>query len=131
MYCPKCGKYNSEGKVVCMYCGAHMNSSENNGTDEKKGFYQSDAWKNSQKGQAKKSYPNYYKEDKTGTGILMAIFLGIIGLFIGLSNYPQGTYSRQSFISGWIKGFIIEIVIVVVLILMVACGVGCVLCSYY
>ena len=128
MYCQKCGKYNSEDKTVCMYCGHHMKS-EASGISEKKGFYDSDIWSKNSKPQNKKSYPNYYKEDKYSMGFLLAIFLGIIGLIIGLSSYPQGTYSRESFISGWIKGLILEILLAVILILMVACGVGCVLCS--
>lgn len=42
-------------------------------------------------------------------GILFAIFLGLIGLIIGICMYKGGTVERDTFISGWWKGFFISL----------------------
>ena len=125
MYCQKCGKYNSEDKEVCMYCGHHMKDLDNSAGKQKKSFYEGSAWQN------KQSYQRRDGEDKTGVGIVLSIFLGLIGLLIGLGLYPSYSYSRETFIKGWVKGFIIEIVIAVILSIAVICAGTCMLQRYY
>lgn len=50
-------------------------------------------------------------KDKKIVGVLMGMFLSLIGLVIGLLLYPEKTEERETFMNGWIKGFIITIVI--------------------
>lgn len=39
-----------------------------------------------------------YNESKTGIGVVLGLFLGIIGLIIGICIYPEGTVARKTFI---------------------------------
>ena len=47
-------------------------------------------------------------------GVLFALFLGVIGLLIGMCMYPQNSYERITFVSGWIKTFVICIAVAAV-----------------
>ncbi len=38
---------------------------------------------------------------KVGVGVVLALFLGIIGLIIGLLLYPNASYERKTFLKGW------------------------------
>lgn len=63
-------------------------------------------------------------EDKTVIGIVCALFLGLIGLIIGLVLY-EGE-ERESFLSGWIKTFIITSIVAVILtIIIVSIAMSC------
>lgn len=53
-----------------------------------------------------------YNESKVGIGVVCALFLGIIGLIIGL--YPEGTVSRQTFMKGWLWKFFTTLIVGVV-----------------
>lgn len=48
------------------------------------------------------SLANSYYESKTGVGVLMALFLGFLGLIIGLLLYPAGSNSRSTFLTSWV-----------------------------
>ena len=63
-------------------------------------------------------------------GILMSIFLGIIGLVIGLLLYQDGN-ERSTFISGWLKGLWISIGIAVALVLITSCSTCSLIGKYY
>lgn len=54
------------------------------------------------------------QESKTAMGVLFALFLGVIGLLIGMCMYPQNSYERKTFVSGWIKTFVICIAVAAV-----------------
>ena len=105
MFCERCGKYNSDSEVKCKYCGGPLSPNE---------YYR-------KKGEMKSSG---YGEDKTTVGVLMSLFLGLIGLVIGLLVYDG--YSRETFLKGWLKTFLWCLVICIVL----AVGlVSCAACS--
>ena len=52
--------------------------------------------------------PNHNKHTM---GILMGLFLGLIGLIIGVCIFPEGTTERSTFVGGWTMGFLIDCVI--------------------
>ena len=63
----------------------------------------------------------YYEDDndssdnnKTIIGGLLAFFLGLIGLFIGMMLYPENSTERKTFIKGWTSTFIIITIIAAV-----------------
>ncbi len=45
-------------------------------------------------------------ESKTAIGVLCGLFLGLIGLVIGLLLYKEGTYERKTFMKAWIISFV-------------------------
>ena len=105
MFCRNCGKYNPDSEVKCKYCGGALSPNE---------YYR-------KKGEMKSSG---YGEDKTVNGVLLSIFLGLIGLVIGLLMYDG--YSRETFLKGWLKAFLWCLVIGIVLAVVL---VGCVASS--
>ena len=60
----------------------------------------------------------------------MSIFLGLIGLVIGLLIYVDGD-ERSTFISGWLKGLWISIGIAVVIVGIVSCSTCSLIGQYY
>ena len=102
MFCKSCGKYNPDNAESCRYCGC---------STFVKNVY--DARANS---------ANNHYVSKSTEGVLMALFLGILGLIIGLLLYPSGTYERESFLSAWTKTCVITLIVCVVLIVFT---VGC------
>ena len=111
MFCKKCGKYNLDHAKTCIYCGhpvlvKNLNEAPN------------------------PEYASSCNISKTGVGILMALFLGIIGLIIGLLLYPSGSYERETFISGWVKTFIVTVIISVVLVICLTSCATCALMFY-
>lgn len=75
MFCPKCGKEIEDDAVVCVHCGRSL--------------------------EAKKENKAEYNESKTAIGVVMGLFLGVIGLVIGLCMYPEGTIARKTFLKAW------------------------------
>lgn len=73
-FCSHCGSEVNPDAVICFNCGCEIRRVEQNSN---------------------------YVESKTGIGVVMALFLGLIGLIIGLAIYPQGTNSRKTFLSGF------------------------------
>ena len=62
--------------------------------------------------------PNDELKSKKGIGIVMGLFLGLIGLIIGLLLYPNETVERQTFIKGWLTAFLIGIGISVLFVII-------------
>lgn len=102
MFCKRCGKYNSDTKEKCAYCGGELTSNAS---------YSALASKR-QKSQS------CYGESKTIVGVLMCLFLSLVGLIIGLLLYPANTYERESFLKGWTKTFIVTIILSIVLVII-------------
>ena len=90
MYCPKCGGEVNDDADVCIHCGCSLT----------------------------KSKPEY-KQTKTGIGVVMALFLGIIGLIIGICMYPADTIARKTFIKGWCTTYAVAIGIVAFILFIV------------
>ena len=94
MFCANCGKYNPDGAKKCAYCGCEKLRKD------------------------KKIKVSDYGFDKTLTGVLMCIFLDVIGLIIGILMYPSGTTERETFLRGWLKTFIVIVILAVVALLV-------------
>lgn len=82
MYCPKCGKEIVDDAVVCVHCGRAV--SNNNQTHNPE-----------------------HDNSKTGLGVVMGLFLGLIGLVIGLCLYPENTIARKTFMKAWLITFLV------------------------
>lgn len=91
MYCPKCGKEVNDEAVVCVNCGCSL--------------------------QNKPDTKPEHNESKTGIGVVLALFLGLIGLIIGICIYPEGTVARKTFIKAW--GITFGVAVAVEVILMI------------
>ena len=63
---------------------------------------------------------SYQGNDKTGLGILAALFLGVIGLIIGLLVYIP-SYERETFINAWLKTYLITRIISLIIVFTVCC----------
>ena len=48
----------------------------------------------------------YQRRSKAGRGVLLCILLSVIGLIIGLTDYPAGSYERNTFCKGWLITYI-------------------------
>ena len=99
MTCPHCGKEVPDSNLTCPYCAKTLSKTT-----------------------------HVYHESKTAMGVILSLFLGLIGLVIGLALY-QG-YERETFLKGWMIPFIIELVIGTI-ICMVSCTEILALLSYY
>lgn len=83
MYCRFCGKEVREEAVVCVHCGCELDNGK-------------------------------YKDNNTskiGMGVLLCIFLNVIGLIVGLLLYPGGSIARKTFIKGWLITVIMSFII--------------------
>ncbi len=103
MYCKHCGKEIADNAVVCIHCGCSVVDIPAQNPE--------------------------HLESKKGTGILLGLFLGLIGLIIGVLMYPSGTVARTTFIKGWFIGLIIDItcivffyVFIIALVMTGGCG---------
>ena len=90
MFCSKCGEEILDEAVICPKCGC------------KTGV-----------GDIQEHEPD---EPKTGMGVLLGLFLGIIGLIIGLCLFKENTIARKTFIKAWAITFAITIVLYVIAI---------------
>jgi len=45
---------------------------------------------------------------KTGIGVICALFLGLIGLVIGLCCYKDGSIERKTFLKAWVITFCVS-----------------------
>lgn len=89
MFCQRCGKYVPEGKENCVYCGGPLGEKQT--VQPRKITRESKAW----------------------VGILWALFFGLMGLFMGVCVFSG--YEKETFLSGWIKFYVIRLIIMVIL----------------
>ena len=75
MFCQKCGEEINDEAVVCTKCGCAV-----------------------EKNQKPEPRPD---EPKTVIGVVAGLFLGLIGLLIGICLYKEGTIARKTFIKAW------------------------------
>lgn len=92
-YCSKCGEQIHKDAVICPKCGCYTEEGKKTNSE--------------------------YSESKTGIGVIMALFLGLIGLLIGIALYPSGTVSRTSFVKAWIMTYVVCILICLFLMILV------------
>ena len=97
MICKKCGKYNSEGSLICRYCGSRELMSGGRPYEQNEVSYVS---------------------SKTGIGFVLGFFFGIIGWIIALVSYPYKTKERKTCLDGFIIGIIINVIISVIVTLI-------------
>ena len=90
--------------------GGYYNNNYNNGYSNNN--YNNNGYNNYNNGNNNNNYES--QESKTAMGVLFALFLGVIGLLIGMCMYPQNSYERKTFVSGWIKTFVICIAVAAV-----------------
>ena len=106
MYCRKCGAQIEDNDFYCPYCGEMTNSSQpsNTQTNNNVGGYNQPS-NNTNNAQ--------YNVSKTGIGVIMLLFLGFLGLIIGVLMYPAGTYARKSFVKGWVITWVVCLAITI------------------
>ena len=63
-------------------------------------------------------------ESKHTMGLLLGIFVGLIGLIIGVCVFPTGSYERETFMKGWTKGFVITLIIGLVFGVIYGCAIA-------
>lgn len=98
MFCPKCGKEVVDDAVVCVHCGRAIKE---------------------EPAAEPKVVNKEHNEPKTGIGVLLGIFLGLIGLIIGIVMYPEGTVARKTFIKGWLIAFLVSLGISIVMYIII------------
>ena len=87
MFCRKCGNEVHDEAVICIHCGCELDNGKTRDNNQ----------------------------SKTGIGVVMALFLGVIGLIIGICIYPAGTIARKTFVKAWIWTFVIGVAIALIL----------------
>jgi uncharacterized membrane protein YvbJ len=90
MFCSKCGAEILDEAVICPKCGCKTG--------------------------VEKLQEKEVDEPKTGMGILLGLFLGIIGLIIGLCLFKENTVARKTFIKSWAITFAVTVVIYIIVI---------------
>ena len=105
MFCKNCGQEINDKAAICIHCGC---TTGNNSVEE-----------------------SLAGESKKGLGILMGIFLGLIGLVIGICLYPANSVERKTFIKGWGIAFAISLAVSFVLIILMVIGFSCLASSFY
>ena len=112
MICKKCGKTIPDSASICPYC-----------LDVKrKGIKAGSTNQETEKIPTQHYVPQQTAgESKTVVGVLMALFLGLIGLIIGLLLYPTYTVERETFIKGWVSTFIFVVLVAIICVGFVTC----------
>lgn len=121
-YCNYCNNRIPKNSIFCAVCGKKIpenqrvdktspvvndNSLQSNNVDQNN-FPQGQQYNQRYYG----SQPPFYSapefnKSKSTTGSIFAMFLGIIGLIIGLCLYPSGTKARKTFVTSWLTTFLI------------------------
>ena len=98
MFCNKCGKEVDDNAIFCGNCG---NNLKENGEQFNNNSHQN-------------IINEQYNTSKAGIGVAMCLFLGLVGLIIGICIYPSNTVARQTFMTGFWNTVLISIILVVV-----------------
>ena len=102
MFCKNCGKEINDKSSFCGECGTKLDiTTENESNNEITPTHKNTLSEND--------------EPKTGIGIVLGLFLGIIGLVIGFCLYKDGTVARKTFIKAWTTTFIISVIIGIII----------------
>ncbi|MBE5756728.1 MAG: zinc ribbon domain-containing protein [Clostridiales bacterium] len=99
MFCKYCGKINPDGVQKCKYCGHDVNQEP-----VITGY---------------RRYNGFEAKRAKRIGTICGLFLGLIGLIIGLVKYDG--YEQKEFLSGWLTAFFIELGIAVLLVIISSC----------
>ena len=104
MYCKNCGQQIPDDAQFCSSCGYSTGSRPNN--NEQNTQPQQTTNTNTQNKE--------HNEPKTALGVIFSLFLGLIGLLIGILLYPEGTVARNTFIKAWLITYIVTMAITLV-----------------
>ena len=107
MYCKKCGVQIEDDSTYCPYCGEITNSSANANTQINNNGGNFSQPSNNNNGAE-------YNVSKAGIGVIMSLFLGLLGLIIGVLIYPSGTVARKTFVKGWLITWAVCSILVVI-----------------
>ena len=105
--CSRCGRENKTTNKLCNYCGGPL-------TIKKQAIPNTNVVRQEE---------NFI--DRSTSGFWLGFLFSLLGLAIGLLTC-KGSYEKDTFLSGWAKGFIISIILGVVLYF---CIVGCATCA--
>ena len=100
MYCKTCGNKINSNAVVCPHCGCSTGVKKSSG------------------------------ESKKGMGVALGLFMGLIGLIIGVCLYESDSLERKTFIKGWTIGFVITIVVSAIIGGIYGAAIGAALSGY-
>ena len=53
--------------------------------------------------------------NKHSVGVILGMFFNLLGLVIGICLYNNNEKEKNTFISGWIKGFVVSIIFAVII----------------
>ena len=118
IYCKNCGTQNPYFRATCTKCGRVLKETN---------YYDSFTQNYVNRSYSSKSYG----QSKTLAGVLLCMFLGLIGLIIGVCCFPSGSYERKTFTKAWIITFIVEIIIAVILVIILFASASCLLKGRY
>lgn len=102
MCCRHCGREVHDDAIYCVHCGRSLTNSRS-------------------------ARPEYRGDSQKGLGVILSLFLGLIGLIIGLFSFPSGTNDRKTFMSGWWTGLFIKVIVSLISILLVSTCTTCAL----
>ena len=95
MYCKHCGAQIPDNAQFCAHCGSST------GNIPQQNYQQNTSQQNHS--------TNTHNESKTAIGVVMGLFLGVIGLVIGILMYPEGTVARKTFLKAWLITYLVGI----------------------
>lgn len=103
MICDRCNCYNEDGSEICSNCGADLDEQRQRECGGRVNYNERRPYEYS-----------YDKESKSFVGSMLNLFLGILGLIIGLMIYPYESFARKTFVTGWLKMLVFRILVVVI-----------------
>lgn len=101
MFCKHCGKEIEENSNICWNCGEFLDN------DYKSDKHNVENALTSVESKKNDKIELNSKSSVVWWGVLSCIFLGVIGLIIGLAIYSANSSMREKFIKAWLITFII------------------------
>ena len=114
-YCKICGAEITETTEVCMGCGCKLPAN----CEIEPQTYNDEVQSNES------------SHDKSTEGFLLAFFLGLIGLIIGVCLYPSGSQEAKTFLKSWLVTTLVLLSVGFLIALIVACATSCSVHRYY